>query len=74
MVEIRNQFEKIDFNNLTYFFKGNTAPINFIGFKDPLHIFKNIYDGSTALQDVEKGQKSLKTNLGEIKMGKSKDK
>ena len=50
MVEIRNQLKKIDFNNLTYFIKGKTAPINFIGFKGPLHIFKSTYNGSIALE------------------------
>ena len=67
--EIRKNNEKIDFNNLTYFFKGNSAPINFIGFKGPLHIFKSIYSGSIALQNVEKEQKSLKAKLNEISMG-----
>ena len=42
------------------FFKGNSAPMNFIGFKGPQHIFKDIYNDSTALEDVEKEQKSLK--------------
>ena len=54
MVEIRNQFKRIDFNNLTYFYKGNIAPIKFIGFKGMLHIFKSIYNGSIPLADVEK--------------------
>ena len=54
MVEIRNQIKKIYFNDLTYFYKGNTAPIKFIGFKGPLHIFKSIYNGSIPLEDVEK--------------------
>ena len=28
--------KQIDFNNLTYYFKGKSAPRKFIGFKDPL--------------------------------------
>ena len=50
MAEIRSQFKKIDFNNLTYFFKGKTAPISFAGFKGPLHIFKSMYNGNIALE------------------------
>ena len=33
--------EEIDFNHLTYHFKSpNLAPINFIGFRGPLKIYK----------------------------------
>ena len=74
MAEIRKQYEKIDFNNLTYFFKGNTVPINFIGLKGPLHIFKSICSGNIALEDVEKEQKSLKTKLSEISLGNPRNK
>ena len=56
LAEIRKQYEKTDFNNLTYFFKGNTSPINFISFRGPLHIFKDIHSGSMALEDVETEQ------------------
>ena len=66
MAEIRNQFEKIDFNNLTYFYKGNIAPIKFIGFKGPLHIFKSIVYGSIPLEDVEKEQIKLNRDLNHI--------
>ena len=34
--ETRNLSKKIDFNNLTYYFKGKSALRKFIGFKDPL--------------------------------------
>ena len=59
----------IDFNNLIYLFKGKTAPTNFIGFKGPLHIFKSIYGGHIALEDVEKDQQKLKAELGHIRQG-----
>ena len=62
MAEIRDQSEKIDFNNLIYIFKGKTAPTIFFGFKGSLHIFKSIYDGDIALEDVEKDKKNLKQN------------
>ena len=39
---------------ITYFYKGSIAPIKFIGFKGPLHIFKSIYNGCISLEDVEK--------------------
>ena len=41
LFEVRNSPKTIDFNNLKYTFKGpNINPINFIGFKGPLHILK----------------------------------
>ena len=42
-----------------YNFTGDSAPISFIGFQGPLHIFKSIYDGYVALEVVEKDQKNL---------------
>ena len=68
------QIKKIGFNNLTYIFKGKTAPTNFIGFKDPLYIFKSIYSGNIALEDVKKDQEKLEAELGRIKQGDPKNK
>ena len=67
MAEIRKNNQPIDFNGLTYNFKGpEHAPINFIMFKGgPNHIFKSIYDGDVALEDVEKEQ--IKFKSGKIK-------
>ena len=73
MAEIRKKYEKIDFHNLTYFFKGNTTAINFIGFKGPLHNFKSIYSGNIDLEDAEKEEKGLKLKLGEISTGNPKN-
>ena len=69
LAEIKNS-TKIDFNNLKYTFKDrNNNPIDFIGFKGPLRIFKSIYNGSITLKDVEKDQIKLKSDLGHIKQG-----
>ena len=66
MVEIKNS-TKIGFNNLKYNFKDkNNVPIDFIGFKGPLHIFKSIHNGDMTLEDVEKEQIKLKSDLGHI--------
>ena len=58
LAEMRDFTKTIDFNNLTYNFTGDSAPINFIGFKGPLHIFKSIYNGDIALEYVEKDKKT----------------
>ena len=40
---MRNMSNKIDFNNSTYYYRStNLAPIIFIGFKGPLHIYSEI--------------------------------
>ena len=54
LAEIRDSTKTIDFNNLTYNFTGDSAPISFIGFKGPLYIFKSIYNTDRALEDVQK--------------------
>ena len=67
LVKIQKSSKLIDFNNLIYFYKGNTAPIEFIGYKGPLHIFKSIHKGDKTLEDIEKEQIEFKRYLGEIK-------
>ena len=59
LAEIRDSTKTIDFDNLTFDFEGDSAAISFIGFKGPLHIFKSIYNGDIALEDVEKDKKNL---------------
>ena len=63
IAEMRDLSKRFDFNNLTYIYKGKSAPINLISFKGPLRIFKSIYNGDKALEDVEKDQKKLKSNF-----------
>ena len=64
----------IDFNNSTYFYKGNSAPIKFIGLEGQLNIFKNIYKGEKTLEDIEKEQVKFRRYLGDIKQGNPKKK
>ena len=71
---MRNSTKKILSNNLKYTFKDpNINPIDFIGFKCPLYIFKSIYDGNITLENVEKDQIKLKSDLGYIKQGNRKN-
>ena len=58
--EIQKASKQIDFNNLVYYFKGrDIAPINFIRFIGPLHIFNEIKNGNTSLKKVEKDKKKV---------------
>ena len=73
LAEIRYS-PKIDFNNSKYTFKDpNNNPIDFIGFKGPQHTFKGIYNGNITLEDVEKDQIKLKSDLRHIKEGNPKN-
>ena len=66
MLKYKKSNQTIDFNDLTY--QGpEHAPINFIKFKGPNHIFTSIHDGDIALEDVKKEQTKLKSDLGHIK-------
>ena len=50
----------------------NLAPISFIGFRGLQNIFKNIHDSDIDLEDVEKDQKRLKSDLVHINQGPKK--
>ena len=74
LAKIRESYEPIGFNDLTYNFKDSRiAPVNFIKYRDPLHIFKSIHNGDTPLESVENEQKELKEKLGYIKKGNPKN-
>ena len=52
--EIYNISKKFNFNNLTYHFKGsNTAPINFIDFRGPLHIYNEIKNDNISIEKIQ---------------------
>ena len=52
---------EIDFNNFTYYFKNlNLAPINFIGFRGPLHIFEEIKNDNISIKKLEEDQEKNK--------------
>ena len=42
MEEIQYLSKQIDFNDLTYNYKGKNDPKNFIGFKSPLSFYRSI--------------------------------
>ena len=54
---ILNLSKIIDCNNLTYYFKGESAPKSFIGFKGPVGLYKNIKDGCVTLEEARENQK-----------------
>ena len=52
---------RVDFNNLKYYFKNlNLAPIDFIGFKGPLHIFEETKSSNISIQKSDQDQKQFK--------------
>ena len=64
MSEIKNLSRQIDLNNSTYYFKDKSIiPINFIGFKSPLHLYRDIFDGNIELAKAEEDQKQFKLDL-----------
>ena len=60
---IRRSFEPVNFYDLTYNFKDSSIPpVNFIEFKGPNAIIKDIHDGNITLESAENEQKNLKQN------------
>ena len=61
---------EINYNKIIYHFKTpGITPINFIKFKGPISIFKEIRDGDKTLQEIEEDQKNFKSSLGEKTSG-----
>ena len=73
LAKIRESSEPIDYNNLIYYYKGNSAPKIFIEYKGPMHIFKSTHNGDISLEDIEKEQIKFKRNLANIKQGNPKN-
>ena len=72
MEEISN---KVDYNDLIYNFKiKSSAPINFIKFKGPFGIFREIRDGNISLTKAEENQEDFKKELDQITLGNSQHK
>ena len=75
VAKIRESFEPVNFYDLTYNFKDSKIPsVSFIEFKGPNNIFKNIHNGNIALEDVEKEQIKLNSDLGYKKQENPKNK
>ena len=70
MIERKDLSWQIDINNLTYYFKNKSiSPINVIGSKAPLHLYKDIFNGNIKLAKVEEDQKQFKSDLNQITRG-----
>ena len=68
--EIYNISKEIDFDTSTYHFKGsNTAPINFIDFRGPMHIYNEMKNSHISIEKIEEDQKQFKSKLNEKTTG-----
>ena len=67
MGKIPNVGEQTDFSNPTYYFQSKKiTPINFIGFRGPMHIYNNIKNGNTSVEKTEEDKKQFKSRLSKI--------
>ena len=61
MSEIKDLRRKIELNILTYYFKSKSIiPINFIDFRAPLHLFRDIFTGNIKPEKAEEYKKKFK--------------
>ena len=57
MSEIKDLSKQIDVDNLTYYFKSKSiSPLNFIGFKAPLHLYRDMFNGNIKLATADEDQ------------------
>ena len=55
--------KKINLNDLTYNFEGsNTAPINFIEFRGPIHIYNEIKNSKISIKKIKMIKNHLNQN------------
>ena len=67
MIEIKDLSRQIGLNSITYYFKSKSiSPINFIGFKALLHLYRDIFNGDIKLAKAEEYQEQYKSCLNEI--------
>ena len=64
--ELNKLSEGIDFNNLTYQYKGKSAPKYVICFEGPLTIYNDVKNGRITLRKEEKIQEEFQLELNEI--------
>ena len=70
--EILEMSREINYDNLVYNFKGDTALISFIIFGGPVYTYDQLKESDKTLQQVEQEQKKLKSDLNEIERGSKK--
>ena len=59
--ELYNISKKNNFNNLTHHSKSsNTAKINFIDFRAPMHVYNEIKNGNMSIEKIEQDKKQFK--------------
>ena len=73
--DIQKVSREIAYNKLIYYFKTpGISLINFIKFRDPLHIYNEKKNGDKTIQAAEEEKIKFKTELGEITSGNPKHK
>ena len=72
LAKIRKSIEPVDFDNLTYYYKGSNEPINFSEYNGMINIFKSIHSGDKTLEDIEQEQNKIKKEINVIKHGNPK--
>ena len=70
--EIHNLSKQLDFNNLTYHYKGKIPSKRFITFKRPLNFYNTVREGYITLEKSEEEQKEFKHEINDIVRGKNK--
>ena len=73
--DIQKVSREIAYNKLIYYFKTpGISLINFIKFRDPLHIYNEKKNGDKTIQAAEEEKIEFKTEIGEITSGNPKHK
>ena len=62
-------WNEINYDDLIYYFKGPSSPVNFTEYDDPEDVYDKIKNGDKTIQEAKEHKKNNKSKLGEITTG-----
>ena len=66
--------EKVNYDDLIYRYKGNTAGVNFTQFDNAFSLLDKIRNGKISVTNAKNDQEKLRSDLSKIKRGNKKHK
>ena len=67
--EIQKMSNEIDYDDLIYYFKGPSYPVNFTEYEDPEDIYDKTKNWDKTIQEAEEDHKKFESKLGDITSG-----
>ena len=66
-------YDSVDYNNLKFYYVGNTKDVGFYKYKDSKELFNAIRNNQIKFSEVKNKQNEFLNKLSNIKIGKKKN-